>query len=106
MTVIIPHKKTKAEVIGLLDAAADKLFTEGVGDTVQLVDPKKEWTDATMTFSVTAKLGFIAVPVAGTVAVDDENVTVDCELPAMARNFLGDEKIRKGITERVGAIIA
>jgi hypothetical protein len=93
-------------VIGLLDAAADKVFTEGVGETVQLVDPKKEWADATMTFSVTAKLGFIAVPVSGTLAVDDEGVTADCELPAMARNFLGDEKIRKAITERISDIIA
>lgn len=111
MTVAIPHHKTKAEVIGLLDAAVDKLFTEGVGETVKLVEPKKEWTESTnpfstMTFSVTAKIGFISVPVAGTMAVDDENVIIDCELPAMAKNFLGEEKIRKGITEKITEIIA
>jgi hypothetical protein len=106
MTVIIPHHKTQSEVVGLIDKAADNLFANGVGNSVTLVDPKKEWTDSIMNFSVTGRMGFIKVPVTGTVGVDDTNVTVTCELPPMVKNFLGEAKVQSGIEQKIAQIVS
>ena len=105
MTIIIPHHKTKQELIGSIDKAADGLFANGVGGSVQLVDPKKQWDDSTMSFSLTGRMGFISVPLAGTVAVDDANVTVECELPPMIKNFICETKARAGIEQKMKEIV-
>ncbi|MES1257592.1 MAG: hypothetical protein ABUS51_04145 [Acidobacteriota bacterium] len=105
MTVIIPHHKTKQEVVRTIDQAADGLFANGAGGSVQLVDPKKQWVDSTMSFSLTGRMGFISVPLAGTVAVDDVNVVVECELPPMIRNFVGETKVRSGIEQKMKEIV-
>lgn len=106
MTVIIPHHKTKQEVVDRIDKAADDLFAKGIGNSVTLVDPKKEWTDSTMTFSLIGKMGFIKVPLSGTVAVDDVNVTVICDLPPMIKNFLGEAKIQTGVENKISEIVS
>ena len=54
-----------------------------------------------MDFSLTARVGFISVPISGTVVVDDVNVTVNCELPALVKQFIGEDKIRAGLDRRV-----
>jgi hypothetical protein len=106
MTVIIPHHKTKNEVVGRIDKAAEDAFANGIGGTVNLIDPKKELIDSTMTFSLIGKMGFIKVPLAGTVAVDDANVTVVCELPAMIKNFVGEAKVQSGVASKIDEIVS
>jgi hypothetical protein len=106
LTVIIPHQKTKTEVVAKLDKAVDDLLANGVGDSVKIVNPQKSWDDSTMTFSLTGKVGFMSVPLSGTVAVDDVNVTVICELPAMVKSFIGEAKARAGIEKEITKLIA
>ena len=105
MTVIIPHHKTRQEVVDKLDAAVTQLFQHPQLGSVEIVDPKKEWSGSTMTFSVTGRMGFIKVPLSGTAVVDDQNVTVTCDLPSMVKNFVGEDKVRAGITEKVTELI-
>ena len=68
---------------------------------VEIVDPVKKWDASTMLFSLTGRLGFIEVPLSGTVAVDDQIVTIVCELPALLKNFVGEDKIRASVEEKV-----
>jgi hypothetical protein len=105
MTIIIPHHKTKTEVVGIIDKATDQLFQNGLGETAKIVDPKKEWVESTMNFSLTGKMGFISVPFTGTVAVDDVNLVAEFELPPMVKNFLGEEKVRNGVTGKIKELI-
>jgi hypothetical protein len=106
MTVIIPHHKTKQEVIDRIEKATTDLFAQGVGSSIQLMNPKKEWTGSTMTFSVTARMGFITVPLSGDVMVDDINITVHCELPSMIKNFFGEAKAQTAIEKKFKEIVA
>ena len=39
------------------------------------------------------------------VEVDDLNVVVDCELPAMAKNFIGDQKVAASIEKNLRAFL-
>jgi hypothetical protein len=105
MTITFAHKKTKPEVVGIIDKAADNLFLNGIGATVRIVEPKKEWVESTMSFSLTGKMGFIAVPVSGTVVVDDVNVVAEFELPPMIKNFLGEDKVRGVVTGKMKELV-
>ena len=106
MTVTVAHHSTQTAVVGTLDKAADQLLSGEANQNIQIVDPKKSWQGSVMTFSFTGKVGFIAVPLAGTVAVDDANVTVECDLPPMVKSFLGEEKIRSMVEENVRKLTA
>ena len=101
MTVVVPHHATQQAAIGILDGAADKLLAGAGSKSVQIVDQKKSWNGPVMSFSFTGKMGFISVPLSGTVAVDDTNVTVECELPAMVKNFVGEDKARATVEEKI-----
>lgn len=105
MTIVVPHHSTPQAAIPLLDQAADRLLAGGGGKNVQLVDQKKSWDGPVMSFSFTGKVGFIAVPVAGTVTVGDSTVTVECELPSLVKNFMGEEKVRAMVDDKVRAIL-
>ena len=106
MIVYIPHYKTQPEVVLLIDNAAADLFAQVAGGSVKIVDPKREWLDSTMTFSLTAGVGFIMVPLAGSIAVDDVNVIVVCELPGLVKAFVGEAKIQAGIEKKITEIVS
>ena len=105
MTISVPHHSTQEQMTGVIDRAADELLTKASTGSVQIVDPRKSWdrsgTNAAMSFSFTGKVGYISVVVAGTVTVDDSNVTVESELPAMVRNFVGEDKVRAMVEEKL-----
>jgi hypothetical protein len=105
MTLIIPHHRTQQEAIGIIDRGAADLFAGVAGGLVEIVDQKKEWNGPTMSFSFTGRVGFISVPLAGSIVVDDRNVTVYCELPAMVKNFLGEDKVGSGIEEKMKGLL-
>lgn len=105
MTIIVPHRTTAAKAIAMVDRSANTLF-EGVGGSpVELVDRKKNWNGQVMDFSLTARVGFISVPISGTVAVDDVNVTVQCQLPALVNQFIGEDKIRASVDSRIRGLL-
>ncbi len=93
MKITISHKKTQAEVIQRVEKGADSLFAGAAGPSVQITDQKKEWVGPVMHFSCTAKMGFIALPLSGTIEVGNDNVVVECELPSMVDKFLGAGKV-------------
>ncbi len=105
MTIIIPHGKTAEEATAIVDRSANTLFESTAGPHVQLTDKTRSWNGPTMNFGVTARVGFIAVPISGTIVVDAINVTVNCVLPALVNQFIGEEKIRAGLDRRVRAML-
>jgi hypothetical protein len=106
VTLIIPHHRTKQEAIGIIERGATDLFTGAAAGMVEIVDQKREWNGSAMTFSFTARLGFITVPLSGILVVDDRNVTVNIELPAMVKNFIGEDKVGADIEQKIKALLA
>jgi len=106
MTVIVPHKKTKEQAMAQVDQASTELFAGVATGPVKLTDQKKNWQGSTMSFSVTGKMGFISVPLSGTVLVDDTNVTIECDLPPIVKNFIGEGAVRTGIEQKVKGLLA
>ncbi len=106
MTVIVPHKKSKQEVTGIIDRGATDLFSGAAGPAIQIVDQKKEWNGDTMTFSFRGKMGFMSVPISGTVEVKDDSVVIVCELPGMLKSLIGEQKAQSAISDKVKGLLA
>src|SRR3954454_23881638 len=105
MKVIIPHQTTVEQAIVIVDRSANDLFDGAVGGSVELVDRRKGWKGPLMDFSMTARVGFIALPISGNVVVDAINVTVHCELPALVKTFVGEDRIRASVERKVRGML-
>jgi hypothetical protein len=105
VTVVVPHHTTVDDAIGKVDRSSNGLFDDVGRGMVDLVDRRQSWNGPSMDFSLTARVGFIALPISGTVVIDEINVTLHCELPALAKNFLGEEKIQADLDRRVRAML-
>jgi hypothetical protein len=105
MRIVVPHHSTQQKTIATIDQSWSQLFDLGSA-SVLLADQQKSWTGPHMDFSLTVKMGFISVPLSGSVLVDDVNVTIECELPALIRNFIGEDKLRAGMEQRVTRLLS
>jgi hypothetical protein len=106
MKVTINHKKTQADAIQLVDKGANGLFAGAAGSAVEITDPTREWVGPVMHFSFTARFGFIAMPLNGTIDVSADNTAVvECELPSMVDKFLGDGKVQSVIEKKVQLLL-
>lgn len=105
MKVTVPHQTTAEEAIQIVDGSADGLFAGVGGGAVELADRRQQWSGSRMAFSLTARLGFIALPISGTVVIDDINVTINCDLPPLVTTFVGEEKIRAGVERKVRGML-
>jgi hypothetical protein len=105
MKAVVTHGTTREKAIEVVDRSANNLFDFG-SRSVILADQTHSWNGPVMNFSVVVKAGFIALPLAGTVTVDDVNVTIECELPGLVKNFIGEDKLRGDIERHVSALLA
>jgi hypothetical protein len=105
MKVTIPHRTTVEAAIVIVDRSANDLFEGAAGGAVELVDRKRGWDGPLMDFSMTARVGFISLPISGIVVVDEINVTVHCELPTLVKTFIGEDKIRASVERKVRGML-
>lgn len=106
MKVIVPHYTTIREAVVIVDRSADGLFESVTSSSVRLANRRRGWSGPRMDFSLTARVGFISMPIAGKVIIDDLNVTVHCDLPAVVKTFVGEDKIRAGVERKIRAMLA
>lgn len=85
MHITIAHEKTVPQVMALADRAVDEVFNGLPIGPVEIVERQKKWTGTTMTFGLTAKLGFLRCPVVGTVEVTGRECIVDVNLVGFGR---------------------
>ncbi len=106
MTVVVPHNSTREKTIPLMDRAVDQILAGAGGSSFQVTEKQQSWNGSVMAFSFVGKLGFVSLPVAGTLAVDDVNVTVNIDLPPVVKSFVGEEKVRAIVAENVREMLA
>jgi hypothetical protein len=93
MRITIAHNKPKQEVVDSIDRGFDDVFRmEGL--PLKIVLEQKNWQGSTMTFALSAKMGFMSSPISGTIDVTDRDVTIDANL-GMFERFVSEEKVRE-----------
>jgi hypothetical protein len=103
MRVTVSHNKPKEEVVRAVDRSFTTLF-QGTGLPLKLASHEKSWNGSTMSFSLTAKLGFISTPIKGTVEVTDREIIIDADLGILERMMPAD-KARDLISSRVRGLL-
>jgi hypothetical protein len=105
MRVTVSHGKPKEEVMRSVDRAFDDLFRNVAGIPLQFVEEKKSWEGSTLTFVISAKMGFVSTPLKGTIDVTDRDLTIDVDLGILER-FIAPAKAREALTSRVRGLLS
>lgn len=93
MRITIAHNKPKQEVIDSIDRGFDDVFKmQGLPLKIEL--EQKSWQGSTLTFALSAKMGFMNSPISGTIDVTDRDVTIDANL-GMFERFVSEDKVRE-----------
>ncbi|HVW11566.1 MAG TPA: hypothetical protein VHC90_23445 [Bryobacteraceae bacterium] len=101
MRVEVGHQLGKQGAIPVMDRCLDHILGGVGGSSIQILDKKQTWNDGQMQFSFTGRVGYISVPLAGTIDVSEANVIVNMDLPPVVKTFLGEEKIRRIVETNV-----
>lgn len=104
MRITIEHNRSKAEVIESVDRSFNEMFQGVEGLPVRVVVEQKSWQGAILSFSLTAKMGFLSTPIRGTVEVTDRDLIVDADLGFLNR-FVPEKAAREAIANRIKGLL-
>lgn len=104
MRITVSHNKTKEEVMQSVDRAVNELFKGSLPLPVKLVEKQREWNGSTLTFALSARMGFLNTPIKGTVEVTDHDLTIDADLGMLERMIPAD-KARDVISSRLKGLL-
>ena len=104
MRVTISHNKPVPQVRDAVDRSIMQVFNGLGSGVVELTDQHHQWHGDTMSFSMTARLGFIKTPIKGTVAVTEKEVTVDVDL-GLLEKLVAQDAVRTGIEGKVRGLL-
>ena len=103
MKITVSHNRSKEEVVKSVDRSFGDLFKIS-GIPVRLVEEHRSWEGSTLTFALSASMGFMSTPIKGTVQVGDHDITIDVDL-GMFERMIPAEKARELIASRVGGLL-
>jgi hypothetical protein len=104
MRITISHSKSQVQAIQAVDQAMDEVFRGLTTGPVTIVKQQKLWNGSVMTFSLTAKMGFLQNPISGMVEVTAKEVTINADLGMLSKLFPTDT-IRATVESRVRGLL-
>jgi hypothetical protein len=102
--ISIAHNRTKEEVVQSVDRSFNDVFKEAGALPVKLTVDHRSWQGSTMTFALTAKMGFMSTPIKGTVEVTDSDVIVDADLGMLGR-FVNEKTAQQVLGSRIKGLL-
>ena len=100
MRITIAHTKNQQQMIDIVDRAFEEVFRGLPLGAIEITNQSKAWQGSVMTFSLTAKMGFLKNPVTGTVEVKDRDITLTADL-GMLSKLIPAEKIQTALETRL-----
>jgi hypothetical protein len=79
MRVTIVHNRTKDEVKDAVARSIEELFTGLNVGPIVFTGRRKQWSGDVMMFSLTARMGFLRLPIQGSATVTDRDVTLEVD---------------------------
>ncbi len=72
---------------------------------VTISGARRDWNGNRMDFSFTAAKGFFGTSISGVMEVFDDRVVLESDLPALIRNFLGEERIKQVVSYELANVL-
>jgi hypothetical protein len=104
MRITVSHTKSKEEVIRSVDRSFDDLFRGVSTIPIRFVEERRNWQGSTMSFWISAKMGFVITQIAGTIEVTDTDITIDADLGLLER-LISATSAQASITSRIRGLI-
>ena len=105
MRVTVSHNKSVAEVKESVDRGFDRIFGGLPIGNVEITDVQRTWTGDQVEFSMTARAGFINVPLKGRMSVEPGQVVVELDLPPFVNSFIPEPKIAAAVEQQVRGLL-
>jgi hypothetical protein len=87
-----------------VDRSLDDLFRGISILPFEIVNEQRSWAGERLTFSFTAKMGFLSSPMKGFVEVTDHDITVDLDL-GLLEKLLSTRGAHASVEERVRGLL-
>jgi hypothetical protein len=87
-----------------VDRSFDDLLRSVGAVPLRFVDEKRSWQGSRLTFSMSAKMGFLSTPITGTVDVTETDLTIDVDLGLLER-LIAPAKARDALTSTVRGLL-
>src|SRR5436305_10694586 len=104
MRITVSHTKSKEQVMRSVDRSFYDLFRGISNIPIQFVEEQRNWQGSTLTFSISAKMGFVKTPIKGIIEVTDREITIDADLGLLER-LIPATKARASITSRIRGLL-
>ena len=72
---------------------------------IGISNPKRSWTANVMTLSFKARKGILGVEIKGQITVNDDNVIIEVDIPAIVAMFVSEETVRTMLTQKTEALL-
>ncbi len=104
MRVTIAHSKSKQEAKDAVERSIDHIFTGFNLGAIEFIDQAKHWSGDKITFSLTARLGFLRTAIRGSAIVTDHEVTLDVDLGLLGK-LIPEQAAKTQIEDRVKGLL-
>jgi len=105
MIVSVNHALSVEEARTRVDHGLDKILSGPLPAGLKLGEVEREWKGNILTASTKAAAGIFSLNIDGTLTVAPDAVTVDFEIPAMAKAFVSEKDIEAALKRELGAIL-
>jgi hypothetical protein len=105
MTVTVSHNRSVEDVKRNVDRSFDEIFTGLPVGPIQITDEQRAWNASTLTFSFAARAAFMAVPIRGTILVEEQLVTIDVDLPGFLNQLISEQRLKVAVESRVRGLL-
>jgi hypothetical protein len=102
--ITLSHDRPKEEIKQSVDRSFNDVFKGIEILPVRFAEERKAWQGDTLSFSLTAKMGFVSTPIKGTIEVTDRDITIDVDL-GMFERLVPATKVREVISSRVRGLL-
>lgn len=101
-----PHELTPAEVRRRLDRFLDGLMRTTFPAGVKLRHPHAAWNEDRLEFHFRLERGFLGADFHGEITVQDHQLQLRCQVPALLGLLVGEDKVKTFVTRNLNELLA
>jgi hypothetical protein len=87
-----------------VDRSFDDLFRGVNSIPIQFINERRNWHGSTLSFLISARMGFMNTPIEGTIEVTDTDITIDADLGLLER-LIPATKVQASIASRIRGLL-
>src|SRR4051794_9154107 len=105
MRITVSHNKPVDQIRANIDRSFDDIFKGLPVGPIQITDEQRTWVGNTMNFSFNARAAFLTVPIKGWIQVEQQQVTIEVQLPSFLDKLIPEEKVKTAVESGVKGLL-